>query len=35
VERANPRAGVNALRSLERVKEEYLPGRLIRENMRI
>jgi tRNA 2-thiocytidine biosynthesis protein TtcA len=35
VERSNPRAGVNALRSLERVNEEYLPGRLVREEIRV
>jgi len=35
IERANPRAGVNALRSLEHVNEEYLPGRLIREDVLI
>jgi tRNA 2-thiocytidine biosynthesis protein TtcA len=35
VERENPRASVNALRSLERVNEKYLPGRLVREDMRM
>jgi tRNA 2-thiocytidine biosynthesis protein TtcA len=33
IERANPRASVNALRSLENIKEEYLPGKLVCEDM--
>jgi tRNA(Ile)-lysidine synthase TilS/MesJ len=33
IERANPRAGVNALRALENVNEEYLPGRMVREHI--
>jgi hypothetical protein len=33
IERANPRASINALRSLENVKEEYLPGGLVCEDM--
>lgn len=35
IERANPRASVNALRSLENVKERYLPGRLVQEDISI
>ena len=35
IERANPRASINALRSLENVKDEYLPGRLVHEDISI
>jgi tRNA 2-thiocytidine biosynthesis protein TtcA len=35
IERANPRASINALRSLENVKHRYLPGRLVREDISI
>ncbi len=35
IEQANPRASINALRSLENIKDEYLPGRLVREDISI
>ena len=31
--RAHPQAGINALRSLENIKEEYLPGSVISEDI--
>jgi tRNA 2-thiocytidine biosynthesis protein TtcA len=33
LERTNPKAGVNALRSLENVRSEYLPGSVIKEDV--
>jgi tRNA 2-thiocytidine biosynthesis protein TtcA len=35
IERANPRASINALRSLENIKDEYLPGGLVCEDILI
>jgi tRNA 2-thiocytidine biosynthesis protein TtcA len=33
IEKVNPRAGINGLRSLENINQEYLPGRLVHENI--
>jgi len=33
IERIHPKAGLNALRSMENIKEEFLPGSVIKENM--
>ena len=35
LERTNPKAGVNALRSLENIKTEFLPGSAVKENIAI
>ena len=35
IERTNPKAGVNALRAMENIREEYLPVRSIKQNIPI